>query len=86
MSSHSRCNVHVSASLNSVREKEPQWKGQDICALLEASYLSIYLFLLIINLDYSRHLKRGNNNSEAAGRRKRVDSTGRLKNNRSGIC
>lgn len=62
----------MSASLNSVRQKEPQWKGQDICALLEASYLGIYLFLLIINLDYSRHLKRGNNSSEAAGRRKEL--------------
>lgn len=59
ISSHSRCNVHVSARLNSVGQKEPQWKGQDICALLEASYLGIYLFLLIINLDYSRHLKKG---------------------------
>lgn len=36
----------------------------------ETSYLRINLFLLIINLDYSSHLKRGNDittNSEAAG-------------------
>lgn len=45
-------------------------KGQDICALIDASYLRINLFLFIIYLDYSRHLKRGNNNSEAAGGRR----------------
>lgn len=61
-------------------------KGQDICAVIDASYLRIYLFLLIINLDYSRHLKRGNNNSEAAGGKKRVHSTVRLHNNRAGVC
>ncbi len=36
-------------------------RGLDICTLFETAYLRINLFLLIINLDYSRHLKRGNN-------------------------
>lgn len=44
---------HISWSLSG--------RGQDICALFETAYLRINLFLLIINLDYSRHLKRGNN-------------------------
>lgn len=45
-------------------------RDRDICAPFDAAYLRINLFLLIINLDYSRHLKRGDNNSEAAGGRR----------------
>lgn len=53
---------------------EPQWEGgQDICAPFETAYLRINLFLLIINLDYSRHLKGAIalQDSEAAGGKKK---------------
>lgn len=58
--------VYSSSILNfNLKVKCISWslsgRGQDICALFETAYLRINLFLLIINLDYSRHLKRGNN-------------------------
>lgn len=72
------------------KSKAQSGRRQDICAPLETAYLRINLFLLIINLDYSRHLKKGqrhyNKDSKAAGGKKRVHSTGRLDHNRSEIC